>query len=127
MFNDRPSLATIDQHIEDERASITVTLAVLDDAYSGTTEGPADSTHRARLVGEATLRAAEAVADGTLSYDLSAVGTTDLGPVKIALAQVREVGWSDYLIGSALVRGGDPATATAKAVLDAINRRIARP
>jgi hypothetical protein len=54
------------------------------------------------------------------------VGTSDLGPVRIALVQVREVGWSDYLIGSALIRDADPATATAKAVLDALNRRISR-
>ncbi len=78
------------------------------------------------MVGEATLRAVEAAASGRLQFDLSAVGTSDLGPVRIALAQVKESHWSDYLIGSALVREGDAATATAKAVLDAINRRIAR-
>lgn len=126
MLAERPHLATIDQHIEDDRASVVVTVGLLETSYSGAAEGPSDSTHRARLVGEATLRAVEAVMGGQSSFDLTAVGTSDLGPVKIALAQVREQGWSDYLIGSSLVRGGDPAAATAKAVLDAINRRIAR-
>jgi hypothetical protein len=79
------------------------------------------------LVGEATLRSLEELSGGASRFDLTAVGTTDLGPVKIALAQVREAGWSDYLIGSALIREGDAGTATAKAVLDALNRRISRP
>ncbi len=126
MLEERPHLATIDQHIEDDRAAVVVTVGLHDASYSGVAEGPSDSAHRARLVGEATLRAVEAVMGGGATFDLTAVGTSDLGPVKIALAQVREQGWSDYLIGSSLVRGGDPASATAKAVLDAINRRIAR-
>lgn len=79
------------------------------------------------MVGEATLRAIEHLAGGLSEFDLSAVATSDLGPVRIALAQVRESGWSDYLIGSSLVRDGDSATATAKAVLDAVNRRLTLP
>ncbi len=126
MQDERPHLATIDQHIEAERASVVVTLGRGEVSFSGGADGPSDSSHRARLVGEATLRAVEAMDGGDISFDLTAVGTSDLGPVKIALAQVRQDGWSDYLIGSALVRGGDSAAATAKAVLDAINRRIAR-
>lgn len=126
MFEERPYLATIDQHLEGDRCAVTVTLGYADASYSGSTSGSADRHHRARLVGEATLRALEVIADGSHEFDLTAVGTTDLGPVQIALAQVREAGWSDYLIGSALVREGDASTATAKAVLDALNRRIAR-
>jgi alpha-D-ribose 1-methylphosphonate 5-triphosphate synthase subunit PhnG len=57
-----------------------------------------------------------------LELDLSAVGTSDLGNLKIALAQVRENGTE--LVGSAMVLGGDPVMATAKAVLDALNRRL---
>lgn len=125
MFEERPFLATIDQHFDGTRVSVTVTIGLVQDSFDGVAEGGADPTHRPRLVGEATLRAIEAIVQ-TVRYDLSAVGTTDLGPVKIALVQVREVGWSDYLIGSALIREGDPATATAKAVLDALNRRIVK-
>lgn len=103
---------------------MTVTLGLGDDVYSGVAEGSVDPQHRSRLVGEATLRALEQLSGGELQLDLSAVGSTDLGPVRIALAQVRESRWSDYLIGSSLVREGDAATATAKAVLDALNRRL---
>lgn len=122
---ERPFLATIDQHVEGDRASVTVTLGLGDGSYPGTAEGSVDPQQRSRLVGEATLRALEQIAGGGVRFDLSAIGSSDLGPVRIALAQVRQAGWSDYLIGSALVREGDTATATAKAVLDALNRRIA--
>lgn len=126
MFEERPFLGTIDQRLEADRVAVAVTLGWAEEMYEGTATGPADTAQRARLVGEATLRAIEAMSAGRARYDLTAVGTSDLGPVKIALVQVREIGWSDYLIGSALIREGDPASATAKAVLDAVNRRISR-
>ncbi|MDH4308839.1 MAG: hypothetical protein OEX04_15335 [Acidimicrobiia bacterium] len=126
MFEERPFLGTIDQRLRNDRVSVVVTLGWAEDMYEGVVEGPADPVQRARLVGEATLRAVETMSGGRARFDLSAVGTSDLGPVKIALVQVREVGWSDYLIGSSLIREGDPASATAKAVLDAVNRRISR-
>lgn len=126
MFEERPFLGTIDQRLQGDRATVSVTLGWAEDMYEGSAQGSADTSQRARLVGEATLRAIETMSAGRARYDLTAVGTSDLGPVKIALVQVREQGWSDYLIGSALIREGDPASATAKAVLDALNRRISR-
>lgn len=127
MFEERPFLATIEFETEDDRVSAKVTLGFGNEIYTGAAEGSTDPSHRARLVGEATLRALENLSEGAERFDLSAVGTSDLGPVRIALTQVREAGWSDYLIGSALIRDGDIHSATAKAVLDAVNRRIARP
>ncbi len=126
MFEDRPFLATIDQRLENGRASVSVAIGRGDRQFTGAAEGASDPSQRARLVGEATLRAVEALTEQRHSFDLTAIGTSDLGPVRIALAQIRESGWSDYLIGSAMVRDDDAATATAKAVLDALNRRISR-
>ena len=126
MFEERPFLGTIDQRLEGDRVSVTVTLGWAEDMYEGHAQGASDTAQRARLVGEATLRAIEAMTAGQTRFDLTAAGMSDLGPVKIALVQVREIGWSDYLIGSCLIREGDPAAATAKAVLDAVNRRISR-
>lgn len=126
VFEDRPFLATIDQRLEGSRVHVTVSLGWSDAVYAGVADGPAETSQRARLVGEATLRAVEELAGGDVAYDLTAVGSNDLGPVKIALVQVREAGWGDYLIGSAMIREGDPASATAKAILDALNRRISR-
>ena len=123
----RPFLATLEQTQNGDRVRVDVTIGFAGEIHKGSAEGTADTQHRARVVGEATLRAIEHLAGGLSEFDLSAVATSDLGPVRIALAQVRESGWSDYLIGSALVRDGDSATATAKAVLDAVNRRLAYP
>jgi len=120
----RPFLATIDQTQDGDRVRVEITIGFAGEVHLGVAEGTADAPHRPRVVGEATLRAIEHLSGDLATFDLSAVATSDLGPVRIALAQVRESGWSDYLIGSALVRDGDAATATAKAVLDAVNRRI---
>lgn len=124
MESQRPFLATIEQNQEGDRIRVEITIGFAGEIHRGTAEGASEPQHRARVVGEATLRAIEHLAGDLAEFDLSAVATSELGPVRIALAQVREAGWSDYLIGSALVRDGDSATATAKAVLDAVNRRI---
>lgn len=124
MIAQRPFLATLEQIIDGDRVRVVVTVGFAGETHRGESVGVADPQHRARIVGEATLRAVEHLAGDLSEFDLSAVATSDLGPVRIALAQVRESGWSDYLIGSSLVREGDSATATAKAVLDAVNRRL---
>jgi hypothetical protein len=126
MYLERPALATIEEKVEGDKVGIEVTLAFGGRAFIGASNGEADHVHRPRLVGEATLRAVELVSGGRLQFDLAAVGTTDLGPARIALAQVHEQGWSDYLIGSALIRQNDPSSATAKAILDAVNRRVVK-
>ncbi|MGH8928837.1 MAG: hypothetical protein ACRDWH_10835, partial [Acidimicrobiia bacterium] len=117
----RPALSSIDQRIHGQRAIIEVTLTSRHERFVGRSEGDGDPSHRHRLVGEATIKALRALAP-ELELDLSAVGTSDLGQLKVALAQVRENG--NELVGSALVLGGDPVVATAKAVLDALNRRL---
>jgi hypothetical protein len=122
MYLDRPILTAIDQHLDERSATVQVTLTSEGRMYEGEATGDADPSHRPRLVGEATLRALELIVGVGPRFDLAAVGTSDLGGFKIALAQVRESG--SELIGSALVRGGDPVSATAKAVLDALNRRL---
>ncbi len=126
-MTDRPFLATIEHRLGAGSMVVTVTIGYGDSDFRGSAEGAADPGSLARLVGEATLRAVELLDGGARHLDLSAVGSTDLGPARVALAQVREAGWSDYLVGSALVRDGDVATATAKAVLDALNRRLVPP
>jgi hypothetical protein len=119
----RPALSSIDQRVLGQRVMIEVTLTARHERFIGRSEGDGDPAHRFRLVGEATLKAVRALAP-EMRLDLSAVGTSDLGQLKIALAQVRDNGID--LVGSAVVLGGDPVVATAKAVLDAINRRLAR-
>ncbi|HEY7704888.1 MAG TPA: hypothetical protein VID03_08695 [Acidimicrobiia bacterium] len=125
MPGERPVLSTIDEHLVGDGVTVEVTLVSAGRAYAGQASGDAEPSHRARLVGEATLRAVESFTGGSITLDLTAMGTSDIGEMRVALAQVRERGNGD-LVGSALIRHGDPVTAAAKAVLDAVNRRIGR-
>jgi hypothetical protein len=118
---DRPILQAVDVHLEDV-VSVSVALTRAGQEYRG--QGAIDSASRARVVGEATLRAVEAMTGG-VRFELSAVGTSTLDDVTIALVQVAEVGRAENYVGSALIRHGDVVLATARAVLDALNRRLA--
>lgn len=126
MKDDRPALAQFDEIIEDEEAKVTVTLAWNDQAYEGSAVGASGEYARPRLIGEATLRAVEAISEGKLSLDLAAVATTDLGASRVAIAQVASKTLPSSLVGSAVIHENDPAKATARAVLDAINRHLAQ-
>lgn len=123
-MRNRPLLAMIDEQQSDEAVRVTVVLGWQDRAFEGEALGDAEDSLRPRLVGEATLRAVERVTAGRLLLDLTAVATTDLGDAQVAMAQVRADSSPDSLVGSAMIRENDPAKATARAVLDAINRKL---
>jgi hypothetical protein len=122
----RPAIVQIDEHADDEEARVTISLSWQDEHFFGTASGRADPTSRARLVGEATLRAVEEVTDHRVRLTLEAIATTELGDTQIAMAQVLMDGVPMPLVGSALITEHDPTAATVRAVLDAINRRIAQ-
>lgn len=126
MRDDRPALAQFDEVIEDDEATVTVTLAWKDQPYDGSAIGSVGDYARPRLIGEATLRAVEAISGGKLSLDLAAVATTDLGASRVAIAQVASKTLPSSLVGSAVIHEDDPAKATARAVLDAVNRHLAQ-
>ena len=114
----------IDEEDLGDEARVTVVLGWDDKAFEGEASGDLDEAARPRLVGEATLRAVERVAEGRILLDLTAVGTTNLGDAQIAMAQVVLDSGPDAFVGSALIREADPSKATARAVLDAINRQL---
>lgn len=122
---ERPAIVHIQESIDGSDARITVTLAWQDEEFVGQALGSAEFELRPRLVGEATLNAIEHVAHDMIGLELSAVATQELGDVRIALAQVDITTLGERLVGSALVREDDPSLATVRAVLDALNRRIA--
>ncbi len=125
-MNGRPAIVRLDESVDGGDARVTVALEWGEDRYHGASEGDADPVLRPRLVGEATLRAVEAVASGELALSLEAVATTELGDTRIATAQIRIVGTDHLLVGSALLSESDPSLATVKAVLDAINRPLTK-
>lgn len=122
----RPAIVQIDEHADDDEAHVTISLSWQDEHFFGTASGSPDVASRARLVGEATLRAVEEVTAHRVHLTLEAIATTELGETQIAMAQVVMEGVPVPLVGSALVTAHDPTAATVKAVLDAINRRLAQ-
>jgi hypothetical protein len=120
-MNSRPAIVSIEDTTETDGAHVVVTLDWEDHAFTGEAIGPEEG--RSRLAGEATLSAVSTILGGGIAMDLLALATTDLGSESVALAQVR-LGDGDVLVGSALERDRDPRLAAARAVMDAINRRI---
>jgi hypothetical protein len=115
---------SIDQTEDDLEARVVITLEWNRAQYLGTATGSSDATARPRLLGEATLRAIEALTPGGAPLGLEAIATTNLGEARVAMAQVAME--SRSLVGSALLDGDDPAAAPVRAVLDAVNRSLAR-
>jgi hypothetical protein len=121
-MNERPALVRIEEQADDTDARVVITLGWHESEFLGEASGSADEASRPRLLGEATLRAVEALA-GRFHLALEAIATTDLGDSRVAMAQVAmEEG--DTLVGSAMLRQDDPAAAPVRAVLDAINRKL---
>lgn len=105
-------------------AQVGVTLAAAGLSATGTSRGPAGAGHRLRIVARATL-------DGVAQL-------VELDAAEVDHAQVVRLGSSEVAVctlhfvtqrgehvvsGSAVVRN-DPADAAARAVLDALNRRL---
>lgn len=122
MDYERPVLSSVDVELG-ELVTVSVVLEVDGKQHHGRAEGSVEQQARARVVGEAVLRALES-ALGAAHFELSAVGTSTMDGVTIALVQIAEPGRPDVYVGSALIRQGDMVLATARAVLDALNRRL---
>jgi len=107
------------------RAVSTVTLELEGDMYVGTAEGPASTTGRRRLVGQATLNAVEKYTNGSFGFALEDVAIVTLGHERVAVACVILVTplGEQALSGSALERQSENDSLV-RATLDAINRRL---
>jgi hypothetical protein len=107
------------------RAVATVTLELEGELYSGTAEGPASTTGRRRLVGQAALNAVEKYTNGTFSFALEDVALVTLGRERVAVSVVILVTplGEQALAGSALARQSENDSLV-RATLDAINRRL---
>ncbi len=111
---------------EADEATAFVSLEWKGQVFEGTAAGPAEFETRPRLIGEATLRAIEALTGGRLQLELGAMASTEMGSMsRVALAQVHRQPGGERLVGSALVHDGEAGEATVRAVLDAMNRVLA--
>lgn len=121
----RPVILRIEEASGDDLARVTIVLDWRDESYLGTAAGQSEDRLRPRLVGEATLRAVEAVSSGAMRLELVAVATAEVGDVQVAMAQVKVGGSGESLVGNALLQEEDRSLATVRAVLDAVNRKLA--
>ena len=126
MTTGRPAIVHVNESVGDDLTTVTVTLDWDDEAYTGKASGSSLVEERPRLVGEATLRAVEAVTDGRLHMELAAIATTVLGSTRVAMAQIRIAQTDQVLVGNALIDEDDASLASVKAVMDAINRPLGR-
>ena len=122
---DRPIITSIKEYPEGPSTTVTVTLTWSGEQFSGSANGPAASSARLRIIGEATLRALEEVLGGSPPLALEAIAATSVGVRPVIVAQVVSMRGVDeeVAVGSALIKG-EEAEAVVRAVLDALNRRI---
>ncbi|MEN8235182.1 MAG: hypothetical protein ABFR89_09705 [Actinomycetota bacterium] len=126
--SNRPALVGVREEPNGTRTTLRVTLRLDDEDRTGTAIGPAVASTRLRLIGEATIDAVERTYEGVPPIALDAVNSTVVGSRQVIVAIVVGAGESGgelLTVGSALSLGDD-GEATVKAVLDALNRRIAR-
>ena len=123
----RPVLVGIREEPEDSRVTVHVTLGWQGREYVGSAHGPAATSARLRLVGEATLHALEALYPTGPPLALDAIGPATMGMRTVVIAVVvssAAVGGEEVAAGSALAQRDDLAEAAVRAVLDALNRRL---
>jgi len=125
-MQERPIIADITQADEDAGAVVSITLDLGGIEHRGAAVGSTDIRERPRLIGEAALRAVESLTGGVVSLELLAIATAEIGETQVAVAQVRLDPFDEILVGSALHKESDAdgSWAAARAVMDALNRRL---
>jgi len=122
---ERPALVSIKEEPEGNRTTILVTLAWQNGDHRGSATGPAATSARLRLIGEATLDALDKIFVNPPPLALDSIGTAAVGMRKVLIAVI--VGATEraeeLAVGSAL-SAGDDGEAAVRAVLDALNRRL---
>lgn len=121
----RPSIASISIRTAGAEADASVVVSSDGASFEGRSIGPSSMSHRHTLVARATLDAVGELLG--LPAEIEVATVTAMGSrfmaacvIQVAVPRVGEL----VLTGSALVRG-DEADAVARAVLDALNRRLA--
>jgi hypothetical protein len=123
----RAALTRISESPNGSRTSIEVTLRHGDEEYTGTASGPAVASARLRLVGDATIDAIERTFGTMPPIALDAITLSSVGVREVVVAVVitaASSGGEELNVGSA-ISSGNVDDASVKAVLDALNRRMA--
>ena len=109
-------------------SSVSVVLRCRGREATGSSRRPATAVGLHRMAAEATLEALGQLHPAVEAADVDGVEVRQLGPRRVALVSVaqRSVHDEDVLIGTATVRAAGELDAVARAVLDAVNRRLPR-
>jgi hypothetical protein len=120
----RPAIAAIMVRSGHGETQASVTLAVGDRVFEGTSQGPAGHSHRARLVAVATLDAVSELLGQPCEVESATIVATGAREVALSVLtmMIPRTG-EQVLTGSAAVRG-DEADAVARSVLAALNRQL---
>lgn len=122
----RAALMQVGETPNGTRTTIEVTLRHADEEHTGTATGPAVTSARLRLVGEATVKAIERTFPSMPPIALDAISVNNVGPREVVVAIVVTAGTrggEDLSSGSAMSTGSTDDAAV-KAVLAALNRRL---
>lgn len=105
--------------------SVSVSLALDGETFEGNAEGTSTPGSLHRSVAGATLRAVEAVVEGSVRFDVEHVEIAATGPDRTALVVLTMVTdrATQRLSGASVVRE-DARQAVIRAVLAAVNRRV---
>lgn len=122
----RPVIVSIREEPDGSRVNVFVTLGWHNEEHVGTASGPSAGSARLRLVGEATLNALEAVYPTLPPLALDSIGESSVGMRRVVVAVVvasLENHHEELAVGAAL-SPGDLIETAARAILDALNRRL---
>lgn len=110
------------------RCTIRVTLRQGGQEATGSCEGSIATTSRPRLVAVATLEALRDLVPAADCMDVETATVVRVGQHDVAIANVSVVDPpnEELIAGSAMVRDTGEQEAVARAVLDAVNRRLLR-
>ena len=122
----RPVIVSIREEPQDSRVNVHVTLGWQSEEHVGTATGPAATSARLRLVGEATLDALEALYPSLPPLAIDSIGESSVGmrTVVIAVIVASIASHREELVVGAALSPGDLTETAARAVLDALNRRL---
>jgi hypothetical protein len=121
----RPVIAAITTRTAGAEADASVVVKTGDASYDGRSIGPSTMSHRHTLIARATLDAVSELLGLPAEVEFVTVSTMGTRRMAACVIQVAVPGIGELVLtGSALVRS-DEADAVARAVLDALNRRLA--
>src|SRR5450755_3668893 len=121
----RPVIAAITIRTAGSEADASVVVRTGNSSYDGRSIGPSTMSHRHTLIARATLDAVSELLGLPAEVEFVTVSTMGTRRMAACVIQVAVPGIGELVLtGSALVRS-DEADAVARAVLDALNRRLA--